>query len=203
MRIRFAAPSRITRKCVLTSANLNLIKPESCYSAATEMACWYTVCCKPRQETIAQENLQRQNYHVYLPRLQTRKRRSGKWVEVVEALFPGYLFIRLDPQMQSTAPVRSTRGTVGLLRFGGQPARVPEEIIAAIRQHEDTATGIHRDNCPPFKQGEAIKLVEGPLTGMEGIFSQQDGKERAIILLELLGKANRVAVQRDWIAKAA
>ncbi len=172
-------------------------------SAVAEMACWYAVCCKSRQETIAQENLQRQNYHVYLPRLQTRKHRGGKWVDVVEALFPGYLFIRINPHEQSTAPVRSTRGAIGLLRFGGQPARVPEELIAGIRQREDAATGLHQDNRPQFSEGVAIKLVEGPLTGMEGIFSRQDSKGRVIVLLELLGKANKVTVQRDWIVKAA
>lgn len=185
----------------MTSAKLNLSQPESCHAA--DAACWYTVCCKPRQEAIAQENLQRQNYRVYLPRLQIRKRRNGKWVEVIEALFPGYLFIWLNPYAQSTVPVRSTRGAIGLLRFGAQPARVPEKVIAAIRQREDAATGVHRDNRPQFSQGETIKLVEGPLSGMEGIFSQQDSQERVTVLLELLGKANRVTVQRGWIAKAA
>ncbi len=185
----------------MTSAKLNFFQPESCQAA--DAACWYAVCCKPRQETIAQENLQRQNYRVYLPRLQTRKRRNGKWIEVIEALFPGYLFIWLNPHAQSTAPVRSTRGAIGLLRFGAQPARVPEEIIATIRQREDAATGMHQDNRPQFSRGEAIKLVEGSLSGMEGIFSQQDSQGRVIVLLELLGKINRVTVQRDWIAKAA
>ncbi len=173
------------------------------HSAATNTACWYAVCCKSRQETIAQENLQRQDYHVYLPRLQTRKRRGGKWVDVVEALFPRYLFIRVNPHEQSTATVRSTRGAIDLLRFGGQPARVPEEIIAAIRQRENAATGMHQDTRPQFGKGEAIRLVEGPLAGTEGIFSSQDSEGRVIVLLELLGKANRITVQRDWIAKAA
>jgi len=38
---------------------------------------------------------------------------------------------------------------------------------------------------------------------VEGVFTRQDGEKRVIVLLELLGKANKVTVDRDWIARAA
>jgi transcriptional antiterminator RfaH len=104
---------------------------------------------------------------------------------------------------RSTATVRSTRGVVGLVRFGGQPAVVPDAVMAALRQREDAASGLHEDKRPLFKAGEAVKLVEGPLAGMEGIFTEQDGDKRVILLLDLLGKVNKVTVSRDWITRAA
>jgi transcriptional antiterminator RfaH len=73
----------------------------------------------------------------------------------------------------------------------------------ALRAREDTASGLHEDRRPLFSAGEAIKLVDGPLAGMEGMFTEQDGDKRVIVLLELLGKANRISVNRDWIARAA
>ena len=164
---------------------------------------WYAVCCKPRQEAVAEENLLRQGYRVYLPRIRMRHRRRGQWLDAVEVLFPRYIFIRLDPKRRSTAPVRSTRGVVGLVRFGGQPAVVPDAVMEALREREDAASGLHQDNRPLFNAGEPIKLVDGPLSGMEGIFTQQDGDKRVIVLLELLGKANKVTVSRDWVARAA
>lgn len=164
---------------------------------------WYAVCCKPRQETVAEENLLRQGFHVYLPRIRIRHRRRGQWLEAVEALFPRYVFIRIDPKQRSMAPVRSTRGAVGLVRFGGQPAVVPDVVMEALRQREDSASGLHQDKRALFSAGEPVKFVDGPLAGMEGIFTQQDGEKRVIVLLELLGKANKVKVDRDWIARAA
>ena len=164
---------------------------------------WYAVCCKPRQEAVAEENLLRQDYKVYLPRICIRLRRRGHWLDAVEVLFPRYIFIRLDPLLRSTASVRSTRGVVGLVRFGGQPATVPDTVMDALLQREDTASGLHQDKRPMFSAGEAIKLVDGPLTGMEGVFTEQDGDKRVIVLLELLGKANRISISRDWIARAA
>jgi transcriptional antiterminator RfaH len=167
------------------------------------IARWYAVCCKPRQETVAEENLVRQGFEVYLPRIRIRHRRRGQWLEAVEALFPRYVFIRVDSQQRSMAPVRSTRGVVGLVRFGGQPAVVPDVVIEALLQREDSASGLHEDKRSLFSVGEAVKIVDGPLAGMEGVFNQQDGEKRVIVLLELLGKANKVKVDRDWIAKAA
>ena len=165
--------------------------------------CWYLVCCKPRQEAVAEENLLRQGFHVYLPRIRIRQRRRGQWIDAVEVLFPRYVFIRIDPLRCSTATVRSTRGVVGLVRFGGQPAVVPDAVIGALLQREDAASGLHQDDRPLFCAGEQVRLVDGPLTGMEGVFTQQDGDQRVIVLLELLGKAHNVTVSRDWIARAA
>ena len=164
---------------------------------------WYAVCCKPRQESVAEENLLRQGFQVYLPRIRIRQRRRRQWIDAVEVLFPRYIFIRVDPLQRSTASVRSTRGVVGMVRFGGQPAVVPDKIMDALRQREDADSGMHLDERPLFSAGETVKLVEGPLAGMEGVFTEQDGDKRVIVLLELLGKANKVTVSRDWIARAA
>lgn len=164
---------------------------------------WYAVCCKPRQEAVAEENLLRQGFQVYLPRIRLRQRRRGQWIDAVEVLFPRYIFIRVDTLRRSTAAVRSTRGAIGLVRFGGQPAVVLDAVMNALRLREDAVSGLHEDKRPLFNAGETVKLVDGPLAGMEGVFTEQDGDKRVIVLLELLGKANKVTVSRDWIAHAA
>lgn len=164
---------------------------------------WYVVCCKPRQEAIAQENLQRQGFAVYLPRIQVRQRKRERWVDAIQVLFPRYLFIRADRRQQSTASIRSTRGAVGLVRFGVEPAVVPDRVFEAIIARENAATGLHDQVRPSFQAGETVTMLEGPFAGMDGIFSSKDGDERAILLIELLGKTNRVRVNSDWIVRAA
>ena len=169
----------------------------------SQMKHWYAVCCKPRQELVAQENLLHQGFHVYLPRINVKKRHRGKWIDVIEVLFPRYIFVQVNPVRQSTAPVRSTRGVAGLVRFGEQPAVVPDEVIDALVRREDLDSGLYQDNRPMFYTGEPVKLVEGPLAGMEGLFVQEDGEKRVTVLLELLGKTNKIKVERDWIVQAA
>ena len=74
------------------------------------MTNWYAVQTKPRQELVAEQNLQRQGFVTYLPRIRLRKRKRNKLVDAVEPLFPRYLFIHVDPDQDSLAPVRSTLG---------------------------------------------------------------------------------------------
>ena len=50
--------------------------------------------------------------------------------------------------------------------------------------------------------------VEPPTAGRPAILFSRigydlDGEKRVILLLDLLGKANKVKVDRDWIARAA
>lgn len=163
---------------------------------------WHVVNCKPRQEAVAEEHLRRQGFKVYLPRIETRQRRNGAWHEGAQALFPRYLFVRVNRFQQSVAPIRSTRGAIGLVRFGGEPAVVPDEVLADIHAREVRA-GLHADPARQFQAGERICVLDGPLTGLDGIFASDDGEQRAFILMELLGKMNRVRVSRDWIARAA
>jgi transcriptional antiterminator RfaH len=164
---------------------------------------WYAVLCKPRQETLAEANLANQGFAVYLPRLKTPRRRARRWVDIVEPLFPRYLFVGAELETKSLAPIRSTKGVSGLVRFGPEPAVVPAHLIAALRQREDAATGLHDCAQPLFTPGERVKLLHGPLTGLEGVFAAETGDLRVIVLMEMLGRLNKLEVSRDWVAAAA
>ena len=161
---------------------------------------WYAALCKPRQEMVAEANLANQGYAVYLPRLKDKHRRGGRWVDTVEPLFPRYLFVAAGLESQSLAPIRSTRGVSALVRFGGQPATVADYLIEALRKREDPATGLHGCTRPLFAPGAHIKLLEGPLAGLEGMFAAETGDERVVVLMELLGRLNRFEVSRNCVA---
>lgn len=166
------------------------------------MNTWYAVVCKPRREVLAEANLLNQGYQVYLPRLATQTRRSGKWVASVEPLFPRYLFLATGNERQGLAPVRSTLGVSDLVRFGGQPATVPATLIDALQQLEDTATGTCARRSP-FQPGAKVEFRAGPFAGLAGVFELDAGEDRAFVLLDLLGKINKVKVCRDWLVPAA
>lgn len=119
---------------------------------------WYAALCKPRQEAVAEAILVNQGFAVYLPRL-TTPRRAGRWVDSAEPLFPRYLFVGADLEAKSLAPIGSTRGVSGLVRFGGEPAVVLDNLIEALRQRENTATGLHVCARPLFAPGDRVKLL--------------------------------------------
>ena len=96
---------------------------------------WFAVVTKPRQEQIALENLQRQDFECFLPLAENPyQRRSKKHRQIIEPLFPRYLFLNAIAGQQNLAPVRSTRGVTTMVRFGTELAVVPDSIINAINR---------------------------------------------------------------------
>lgn len=163
---------------------------------------WYVVQTKPRKERVAEANLQRQNFETYLPWYKRVAAKRGTWQEIVEPLFPRYLFLRTDPTQQTVAPIRSTLGVSTLVTFGHQLTPVPDTMIDALRQRADPATGIHCTPAHEFKKGEAVAITSGPFEGLQGIFDTCSGEARVAVLLEILGKSARVLLKRAQVEPA-
>lgn len=162
------------------------------------MKFWYLIHTKPKQENTAKENLLRQNYCVYLPMVVSRRKRKGKTSRTLEALFPRYLFINLDDSTDDWAPIRSTIGVSGLVRFGLIPAKIPENLIEAVKQRENDE-GIHEIQVSDFEDGQAVRIAEGPFEGYEAIFKSKSGQQRAVLLLNITQKMAEIQIDIDKI----
>ncbi|WP_295392335.1 transcription/translation regulatory transformer protein RfaH [uncultured Thiodictyon sp.] len=166
------------------------------------MSTWSVVFTKPRQEALARENLERQGFAAYLPLLKQSKRRRGCWVEVVEPLFPRYLFVALEFGVQDLSPIRSTLGVIDLVRFGLTPATVPRGVVESLMAAEDPAAACHLGRHEPFRKGDRVTIAAGPFAGIDAIFEESTGKGRVSLLLDLLGQANRVQIDKNLVLAA-
>lgn len=167
------------------------------------MRSWYLIQSKPAAESVAQANLERQGYGVYFPRLYARRRWRASWCNRVVALFPRYLFVQLDQTRQSLSPVRSTVGVADVVRFGASPALVSDKVIHELRSREDPETGLHRlSNSMELEPGMVVRITGGPFDGLEGVFEREDGSDRVVLLLKVLGQAARVRMPADVVEAA-
>jgi transcriptional antiterminator RfaH len=154
---------------------------------------WYVVHTKPRQEGRALENLQNQGFTCFLPTMQVQKLRNQRVQVVIEPMFSRYLFIQLDDQSQNWGPIRSTLGVSKLVSFGPQPAKVPPEFVAFLKE------------APPetlermFAPGDTVQVAAGPLQGLEGKYLAHDGETRAFVLIELLGQPQRLRMEMETL----
>jgi transcriptional antiterminator RfaH len=165
---------------------------------------WYLIQTKPSGETVAEVNLLRQGYEVYFPRAIKPGRRRGQFREQIVALFPRYLFLRLEEGHQPLAPVSSTTGVAGVVRFGFSYAIVPDAVIRDLRAREDVVTGLHRLGCPfTLTAGMSVQIRMGPFDGLEGVFEREAGADRVVVLLKLLGQTVRVQVPMDSVAPSS
>ena len=156
---------------------------------------WYLIHSKPRQETLAQENLKRQGYETYLPITNVRRRKDGKTVNDVGPMFPRYFFIQLSEKTDDWGPIRSTFGVSKLVRFGHVLSRVPDKLISAlkIRENEDGLCVLpERD----YIKGEKIRIASGPFEGYEAIFQSRNSKDRVSLLLATIHKKYNVVLNQ-------
>jgi transcriptional antiterminator RfaH len=161
---------------------------------------WYLVHTKPSREAVAQENLERQNFEVYYPRLSHSVRWRHRLKEQVTALFPRYLFLRLDEGRQSLGPVHSTVGVTNVVQFGLRCKVVPDDVIRELRKRADLKTGLHHLLRPTLlNRGAKVRITAGPFDGLEGIFQRETSSERVVILLKILGQDAPVRVPSMFI----
>lgn len=156
---------------------------------------WYVVHTKPRQELRAADNLQQQGFRVFLPVLQAERLHRGKMRLMEEPLFKRYLFVQFDVTHSPWHVIRNTLGVSALLRTGGQLTHVPPAIIEALMQTPGSTQAL-------FQHGETLRVTQGPFRDLHVVFEMQDGEQRAIVLIEMLNKIQKVAVNLNELSKA-
>jgi transcriptional antiterminator RfaH len=162
---------------------------------------WYVVHTKVRQEQTACANLVRQGYSVYLPQIKRLKRIRGRQQAQMEPLFPRYLFLQPKSNSHSIAPVRSTLGVSTFVRFGQEPAVIRPETLSSIADFESRWNQAGDVEISPFRRGERVRVVAGPLFGLEGLISGVS-HERVVVLMQLLGTDTRVNLSHHQLLVA-
>lgn len=157
-------------------------------SASGKPSRWYLIQTKPRQEARAEENLQRQHFECYRPVKYGEKKRGSRGPSE-EELFPGYLFIRMDQASDNWYPIRSTRGVARIVTFGGMPIPVKDQLIEQIRERL-----LATPASVSFQEGDAVRITAEGFNEVEAIFLSCDGDERAVILLNLLHREQKVTL---------
>ena len=154
---------------------------------------WYAVRTQAAAEAKADLNLRRQGFETFLPRFRKQRRHAHKVENVLAPVFPRYLFIHLDIEAQSWRCVNGTFGVASLVSFGLLPSAVPAKIVEAMRGGCDT-DGIMELPEPCFALGQELLIERGPLANLIGLFERISGDKQVIMLVEMLGRALRVAL---------
>jgi len=87
-----------------------------------------------------------------------------------------------------------TESVVRILHNDGRPAPIPDEQINAIKILMNS--GISPTPYPYLKEGMRVRVIHGPLTGIEGILTQmRPNKHRLVLSVDILQES--VCVEID------
>lgn len=159
---------------------------------------WFCIKAKPRQEAVAVRNLRAVGeIEILFPRVRRTRRGHEKNREVVEPLFPGYIFVKFNPE-EYHGSVRSTRGVLHLVTQGGQAVDVPSKVIDELKALGPD--GILSLLDAELKVGTKVRIIRGIFSGSEGeVLKLATPQKRIAILMSLLGAEQAVDLAVDDI----
>jgi transcription antitermination factor NusG len=152
---------------------------------------WHAVHTRARHEKAIAARLGPQATEVFLPLHRRRKLwRNGVHAEVDFPLFPCYLFARIAEEDRPR--LLQTPGVLGFATTSAQPTTISNEEIALLR----TATEeLKAEPHPYLNCGDRVRIVAGPLAGLEGILEQREQECRVVLSVEAILRS--IAVEVD------
>jgi len=151
---------------------------------------WYVVQSKTKQESIAQQNLENQNFKTYFPQYLQRKIIRKKLELIPTPLFPAYLFVEFDISRDKWRAISGTRGVLQLVTATyDRVIPLPENFVEDLSQQADVhgflapqeAEAVLLDYLP----GQPLKITDGIFKGLTGTCIN-NRRENVVILLALL-----------------
>jgi transcriptional antiterminator RfaH len=143
---------------------------------------WIVARCELQRTHVARMYLMRENLETYVPRI----KQHGRIID----MFGAYLFVRAGDQWYG---IRWTVGVQQILMSGEKPARLSDDVVAAIRGREVNGI-VTLPRAPRLKPGQKVRVVRGSFQDKIGVYDHMVGRDREAILLHLLGQQVRVVL---------
>ena len=154
---------------------------------------WFIAQIKPNSYHSAIQNLERQGFETFLPKMEITQRQKNKFVVKNVYVFPGYMFVSFDPHIITWTKINSTYGVSRVLAFNKKPSEISSDLILELK----IRYGINSNPTQKEKlqKGDSIKFTKGPFTDLIAKVESVDEKNRIWILLEAMGGHHRLKLQ--------
>lgn len=128
---------------------------------------------------------------ILIPKRKIIERRGGRNYEKIKTLLPGYVLIKADMSKELYYELKTVPNLIRVLKDDSEPVEVLEQEIAVILALTDNGDVI--DFSSVYKVGNAIKVIDGPLKGLEGIIESYDHRKKRIkIRLDFMDRTRRI-----------
>jgi transcription antitermination factor NusG len=169
---------------------------------------WYACSTRSRCERIVTRALESKAIETFLPMMTCVRRWSDRIKTLMIPAFPGYVFART--LTEDLWQLRSTVGLRHVLGDGRQATPVRDSEIANVRQLVEALS--HTDvECQPERVqlsedlaqvvGIRVKVLEGPLTGMEGFVVEARGRRRLLVVANSIGHGISIEIMESTVCR--
>ena len=152
---------------------------------------WFAVYTTCRHEKRVARHLEQREIEYFLPIYRTQHRwKDGSRVMVDLPLFPGYVFVRIDPRKR--VGVLEVPGVVSMIGTASRPAALPDFEVEALQAGLDP---MRAEPHPLLTVGQRVRIRRGALAGVEGFVIRKKSGFRVVFTLSLLMQS--IAIEVD------
>lgn len=156
---------------------------------------WYLIQFKPNSHHLAERNLHRQGFETFLPMHKTTRRKSSRFIDKLEPLFPGYMFTNVNTELAPWRRINSTIGVSRLVNFKGKPQPLPLQIVSGLMLRCDASGTLQPTKS--LNEGDNVKMLAGPFANFLATVDTIDAEKRIWVLMDFMGQRTRVGVSAD------
>lgn len=136
------------------------------------------------------ERLKTMGVEYYLPIQSEIRQWSDRRKKVDRLVIPMMIFVHVTPQERPLPLTLQAISRYMVLRGESRPAVIPEEQMERFRFMLDYSPEAVEICSTPLAAGDAVKVIKGPLAGLEGELVMIGGKSKVAVRLDMLGCAH-------------
>lgn len=125
----------------------------------------------------------------YLPVQSEIRQWSDRRKKVDRLVIPMMIFVHVNLKERALPLTLQAVSRYLVLRGESSPAVIPEEQMKRFQFMLDYSQEAVEINSTPFVRGDEVRVVKGPLAGLEGELVTINGKSKVAVQLEMLGCA--------------
>ena len=162
------------------------------------MSHWYVARVRPRKARWVARSLEARGVEYYAPEIVAMKNGRQK----LEALFPGYLFVRAELGADVWRVTKWTQGISYFLPGQREPASIGDDLIQQMR---DGVLGWNAGGWQArFSAGDRVRIDTGALRSVDAIFQcYLPASQRCEVLMTMMGQQHQVKVRIDSLRTTA
>ena len=175
--------------CIPIQADAPRIRFNQNLDPLTSQRQWVAVYTVPRHEKQLTRQLEQHSIECFLPLYDSTRRWKTGPAQVSLPLFPGYTFVRIDSREK-----RIVLDSPSVLRIVGNrfgPTPLPDYEIEQLRHAVDN--GFAQPH-PYLTVGRRVRIVQGALSGAEGVLLRRKGRMKVVISVDLIMQSVAVEV---------
>lgn len=180
------------QKPTAVSRNLDRSSFSNSLTGVTDLL-WFVAHTRPRREKKLVEYAKREGLDVTLPCYQSAHKYRGKTVSFEKPLFPSYVFFRLH--LTARQKVFQSDHVASLLDVPDQ-LEFEQQLSAVLLALESK---LEIQLAPEIGKGRRVKIVAGPLRGVEGWVEERYGMSTVLLRVDFLSQAAAVKVEADCL----